>query len=162
MSLFGGPHNEPPSLQSESDAEEFQEIPESPPQDEIFRQPEEQYDDFDDIYSDEESDDDGATRKKPLTQKELQKYRHGIVTKYMCTMHLRLRELGILVVICWVLPLNAMSIFRSDLLRVSLLGRRGRDGRMIGRLGRRCRRRIGLLGRCARMRFLSLMNDSIK
>lgn len=75
MSLFGGPHNEPPSLQSESDAEEFQEIPESPPQDEIFRQPEEQYDDFDDIYSDEESDDDGATRKKPLTQKELQKYR---------------------------------------------------------------------------------------
>lgn len=74
MSLFGGPHVNSPSLRSESDAEEILEIPESPPQDEILSQPEEQYDDIDDIYSDEESDDE-TTRKKPLTEKEIKAYR---------------------------------------------------------------------------------------
>ncbi|RDI84996.1 hypothetical protein Vi05172_g4931 [Venturia inaequalis] len=76
MSLFGeGRHDESPSLHSDSDADEIQEIPESSEQEE-----EEQYDDMDDIYSDddddEDSDDDATTpHKQPLTEKEKTAFR---------------------------------------------------------------------------------------
>lgn len=71
MSVFGGPHQDSSSSQHSDSGP--QEIPESPPFDESLEPPENQYDDLDETYSDEESDE--PKRKKPLTEKEIKAYR---------------------------------------------------------------------------------------